>query len=258
MKRYIPLLVAALPLSAIIPSVVVASDISNLDCLTATTLLNECYQPISEFEKENSSRGTRADTDITYASFRANATYLGTLTAANLDGIVTALNSVLAAPGSLVVKSFDVEPASGASGFASTASSVKGFFRAPAFSSKDCTVTFGTTGSNGSMSCVVTGESTSFGTPPDGNYTIQYVTPTMTALGTANAAATPANFNVFVTGLFQAMTDAAALTEPSAVWLGGDASSVATVFGYFKKSPTTGSWSFSGSAGKLTYIDTAP
>lgn len=202
-----------------------------------------------------SARGTRAATDITYASFRASATYLGTLTAANMDGIVTALNSVLAAPGSLVVKSFDVEPASGASGFASTASSVKGFFRSPVFSSKDCTVNFGTTGTNGTMSCAVTGEATAFGTPPDGNYTVQYIGPTMTALATANAAATPANFDVFVTGLFQAMTDAAALTEPSAVWLGGDAGSVATVFGYFKKSPTTGSWSFSGSAGKLTYIE---
>jgi hypothetical protein len=80
----------------------------------------------------------------------------------------------------------------------------------------------------------------------------------MAALAGANAAATAPNFDIFVTGLFQAMTDAAALTDPSAVWLGGDASSVVTPFGYFKKSATTGSWSFSGSAGKLVYVEPTP
>jgi hypothetical protein len=244
MKNYFALcLTAGITL---IPNLVIAND-----CSTATVPLSECYLPIDEFEKANT-RGVRIDTskvDIDYATFRANPTYLGTLSTAQVDAIVSALITVLAAPGSLVVNSFD-QPEAGAAGFATQVTTQKGFYRSPGFTSKECTVTFGSIGTDGSITCVVKSEQTSFGTPPDGNYTVRYFGDVMGALTAANAEATPQNFNIFISGLFQAMTDAAG----GSVSLGGDINSVPQTFGMFRKSVTTGNWSFSGTTGKLVYI----
>jgi hypothetical protein len=242
------LLVSGITL-ALTPIASIAEDCKSVDALTT-----ECWVPWEQIEHN----GTRADSDMAYATFRTS--YLGTLTDVQLDGIVTALNTVLGDRSSTVVHSFDKEPGAATAGFASTATSVKGFYADPSFTAGDCTVTFGTVdtnigdgiddGTNGSATCPVNGEYTVFGTPPS-TYTIQYDAATLAALLAANASATGANFDVFVTQLFAAMDAQSLLTEPGGVFI-GDAT-VGGIFGIFKKSTTTGNWSFSGSASKVTY-----
>lgn len=232
-----------------VPYSVVADD----SCKDVGALTTECYTAWENIEQG----GTRADSDMAYATFKAS--YLGTLTEVQLDGIIKALNSVVSR-GSTVVHSFDADPTSGSAGFTSVSTSVKGFYADPSFSSGQCTVTFGTVDSSigdeiddgvaGSVTCPVEAESTSFGTPPT-TYTIEYDAATLAALAAADANATAANFDVFVTQLFTAMSDQSLLAEPGGVFL-GDATTNG-IFGLFKISPTTGNWSYSGTVSKVTY-----
>lgn len=217
-------------------------------CKDIGVLSNDCHVPWERMEHS----GTRADSDMAYATFKAS--YLGTLGTEEMDGIVTSLVDVIAERGTTVVHSFDVDPASD-TGFSSASSSAKGFYASPSFSSRDCTVTFGTVdptpgneideGTAGSVTCPASSESTKFGTPP-ATYTIEYIDATMTAL-----AWPAADFDVFVTQLFLAMAAQSLEATPGGVIIGDAVTG--GVFGIFKISPTTGNWSFSGTIGKQVY-----
>lgn len=227
------------------------------DCLDETALTEACYVPWSQLEAETPKAAARAATDNTAEKFSVwPALYITTMTQANIDGVAFALAQMHRDRSNLnLVFSFDAAPSSGSTGFAATASSVKGFYHKPVFDTKKCTVNFGDVDQNGALTCDVTGDSLEFGTVPEGNYTISYISDTLAFLAAKNAAATSPNINTFITGLFSAMTANAATNQ--GVYVGGSASTPA-VLGYFKKSPTTGNWSFSGSAAKITYIPTTP
>lgn len=221
-----------------------------VDCKTVSYLATECNEPFVP------SRARAGEQDVSWASFKT--TYSGGLTAEQLDGVAKALNAVLAAKGTLTVASFDNDPASGAAGFTSPPSSIKGFFRKAVYSDDTCQVTFGATGSNGTMTCKVEGEYTVFGTPPatgagNSNYVMAYAPAVMAALGAADPNATGANFNIFVNQLFACMTAAKSVGESGSGCVVGD-DTVGGMFGKFKMSPTTGNWSFSG-AQRFTYIE---
>jgi len=226
-----------------------ALDGAPVDCSKVTYLATECHDP---FYKESRVRIVERAVEVDWDSFKV--TYAGGLTAAQLDGIANALNTVLGANGTSLVASFDLPPGSGAAGFTSPSppSSIKGFYRKAVFSDDTCVVTWGTTGTNGSMTCKVEAEYTTFGTPPEAgagnNYTIVYAPAVMAALVAADPNATAENFNIFVTQLFACMTVAKEV---------GDSGSgcVVGIFGKFKMSKTTGFWSFSG-APRFTYVET--
>lgn len=223
-----------------------------IDCRTVGYLATECNEPFVP------SRARAGEQNVGWDSFKT--TYNGGLTAAQLDGVAKALNAVLAAKGTLTVASFDNDPASGAAGFTSPPSSIKGFYRKAVYSDDTCQITFGTTGADGTMTCKVEGEYTVFGTPPatgagKSNYTMAYAPTVMGALAAADPNATPANFNIFLNQLFACMTAAKNVGESGSGCVVGD-DTVGGMFGKFKMSPTTGNWSFSG-AQRFTYIETA-
>lgn len=223
---------------------------AQVDCSKVDYLATECNVPHVE------SRVRAGEADVGWDSFKI--TYAGGLTPEQLDGIAKALNVVLGAKGTLSVASFDSPPGSGAAGFTSPPSSIKGFYRKAVFSDDKCQVTWGTTGTNGSMACVVEGEYTTFGTPPESgagfsNYVMAYAPTVMAALLAADPAATAENFNAFVTQLFACMTAAKEVGDSGSGCVIGSDTVVGGIFGKFKMSKTTGSWSFSG-APRFTYI----
>jgi hypothetical protein len=224
-----------------------------VDCSKVDYLATECNVPYQE------SRVRAGEVDVGWDSFKI--TYAGGLTAAQLDGVAKALNVVLGAQGTLTAASFDAAPGSGVAGFTSPPSSIKVFFRKAVFSDDTCVVTFGSVGANGSMTCAVEGEYTTFGTPPaigaGNNYVIAYAPTVMAALLAADPNATAANFNVFVTQLFACMTAAKEVGDSgSGCVVGADTPEAGGIFGKFKMSKTTGSWSYSG-APRTTYVTAA-
>jgi hypothetical protein len=234
----------------LIPVVAMADPgLVEIDCRTVGYLATECNEPFVPTR-------TRAAQDVDWTVFKT--TYNGGLTAEQLDGIARALNAVLASKGTLVVYSFDNDPASGAAGFTSAPTSVKGFYRKPVFSDDQCVITFGSAGSNGSMTCGITAEYTTFGVPPamgegSSNYTMVYADGTMSALQSVDPNATPQNFNIFVSQIFSCMNTAKDVGDGGSGCVVGD-NNVGGVFGKFKMSPTTGNWSFSGSD-RFTYVE---
>jgi len=234
-------------------SVVFAQEI---DCSKVTYLAAECHDPSYV---ESSSRWRAGETDVGWDSFKI--TYAGGMTVEQLDGIAKALNTVLGAKGTLSVGSFDPAPGSGVAGFTSPPSSTKGFYRKAVFSDDTCVITWGTTGTDGSMTCKVEGEYTVFGTPPEAgagnNYTIAYAPTVMAALLAADPNATAENFNIFVTQLFACMTAAKEVGDSGSGCVVGGDTVPGGIFGKFKMSKTTGSWSFSG-APRFTYIEATP
>lgn len=223
-------------------------DVSDLlpygDPLVAGYYYNNCF---TDEPLDQPGRMVRGDTDVQWSAFLT--TYLGTLTAAQANGVIKAFNIVFAAHGSRICYSFDPATATGGT-FESPASTKKAFCRDPKFSSGNPQVTFGTTGSNGSVTYVVDGEASSFGTLPEAtsNYTVKYVTDTMAALLAADANATAANVNTLVTQLFVCATAAKSILTASGGGSGcliGDATSTNGMFAKIAISPTTGNWSLS-------------
>jgi murein endopeptidase len=79
----------------------------------------------------------------------------------------------------------------------------------------------------------------------------------MAALLAADPSATAENFNVFVTQLFACMTAAKDVGDSgSGCVVGADTAEAGGIFGKFKMSKTTGSWSFSGAL-RTTYVTAA-
>lgn len=234
------------------PSAVFASDFT---CKDVSELLTTGDQMVMQYYYDNCfssepvirGRQVRGDTDVQWSAFLT--TYPGTLSAAQANGVIKAFNSVFAAHGSRTCYSFDPATATGGT-FESPASTKKAFCRDPKFDSGNPQVTFGTTGSNGSVTYVVDGEASSFGTLPEAtsNYTVKYVTDTMAALVAADANATGGNVNTLITQLFVCATAAKDILTASGGGSGcliGDATNTNGMFAKIAISPTTGSWGLS-------------
>lgn len=229
------------------------------DAGAASWYWDNCNIPTAAAEAMESGRNTRAATNIDYATFKS--TYNGTLTAAQIDGVVKAFNAVLFTVGSQNCYSFDPNPASGATGFASAASSTKSFCATLRTDGNQEKLTFGTlgttsgTGVNGSFVAPGTGQGFTFGSTPDpapaSSHVIVYLPDTMAALAAADTNATAGNVNTFITQAFACGTAAKALTIPAGCVI-GDATTDGEAF-TFKISATTGSWSLTGMK-STTYI----